>query len=54
MLISINDQVSYCDIGKLNDGVGVTPGRAVMSERGVQEGAEHAPQMGPCVEDQHV
>jgi hypothetical protein len=28
------------------------PGRAVMSEHGVQEGTEHAPLRGPCVEDQ--
>ena len=28
------------------------PGRAVMSEQGVQEGAEHAPLRGPCDEDQ--
>jgi hypothetical protein len=27
-------------------------GHAVMSEQGVQEGAEHAPLRGPCVEDQ--
>jgi hypothetical protein len=41
-----------CVIGKLNDGVGVVPGRAVMSEQGVQEGSEHAPLKGPCGEDQ--
>ena len=41
-----------CVISKLNDGVGVVPGRAVMSEQGVQEGTEHAPLKGPCVEDQ--
>ena len=29
------------------------PGRAVMSEQGVQEGTEHAPLSGPRVEDQH-
>ena len=28
------------------------PDRAVKSEEGVQEGAEHAPLRGPCVEDQ--
>ena len=39
-------------ISKLNDGVGVVPGRAVMSEHGVQEGTEHAPLRGPRVEDQ--
>ena len=26
---------------------------AVMGEQGVQEGAEHIPLWGPCVEDQH-
>ena len=40
-----------CVIGKLNDCVGVVPGRAVMSEQGVQEGTEHAPLRGPCVEE---
>jgi hypothetical protein len=29
------------------------PGCAVMSEQGLQEGAEHEPLRGPCVEDQH-
>ena len=28
------------------------PGRAVMSEQGIQEGTEHSPLRGPCVEDQ--
>jgi hypothetical protein len=28
-------------------------GHAVMGEQGVQEGTEHAPLTGPCVEDQH-
>ena len=32
--------------------LGVVPGRAVMSEQGVQEGTEHVPE-GPRVEDQH-
>ena len=27
-------------------------GHSVMGEQGVQEGAEHAPLWGPCVEDQ--
>jgi hypothetical protein len=39
-------------IGKLNDGVGVVPGHAVMSEQGVHEGTEYAPLRGPHVEDQ--
>ena len=41
-----------CVVGKLNDGVGVMPGHAVMGEQGVQEGTEHAPLRGPCVDDQ--
>jgi hypothetical protein len=41
-----------CVIGKLYNGVGVVPGRAVMSEQGVQERTEHAPLRGSCVEDQ--
>ena len=39
-------------IGKRNDGVGVMPGCAVMSEQGVQQGTEHAPLRCPCVEYQ--
>ena len=39
--------------GKLNDGIRVVPGHAVMSEQGVQEGTENAPLRDPCVEDQH-
>ena len=42
-----------CVIGKLNDGVGVVSGHAVVGEQRVQEGTEHAPLRGPCVEDQH-
>ena len=41
-----------CVIGKLNDGVGVVLGHAVMGEQGVHEGTKHAPLMGPRVEDQ--
>ena len=52
-LVIVGDQAYHCCVmGKLNDGVGVVPGRAVMSEQGVQEGTEHAPLRGPCVEDQ--
>jgi hypothetical protein len=44
----VGDQAYHCCvIGKLNDGVGVVPGHAVMSEQGVQEGNEHAPLRGP-------
>ena len=49
----VGDQAYHCFvIGKVNDGVGVVLGRAVMSEQGVPEGVEHAPLRGPCVEDQ--
>jgi hypothetical protein len=41
-----------CVIGKFNDGVGVMPGHAVMSKKGVQEGTKHTPLRCPCVEDQ--
>ena len=52
-LVVVSDQAYYCCvIGNFNDGVGVEPGRAVMSEQGVQENAEHPPLRGPCVEDQ--
>ena len=52
-LVVVSDQAyHYCGIGKCNDGVGVVPGRAVMSEQGVQVGAEHAPLRGPWGEDQ--
>ena len=51
--IVVGDQAYHCCvISKPNDGVGVMPGRAVMNEQGVQEGAEHTTLRGPCVEDQ--
>ena len=54
-LIVVGDQAYHCRvIGKLNDGVGVVPGHAVMSEQGVQEGTKYEPLRGPRVEDQHV
>ena len=38
-LVVVGDQAYHCwVISKLNDGVGDMPGRAVMSEQGVQEG----------------
>jgi hypothetical protein len=37
-LLIVGDQAYHCCVvGKLNYGVGVMPGRAVMSEQGVQE-----------------
>ena len=51
-LIVVGDQAYHCCvIGKI-DGVGVVPGRAVMSAQGVQEGTEHAPLRSPRVEGQ--
>ena len=41
-----------CVVGKLNDGVGVVPGSAVMIEQGVLEGTDYAPLRGPSGEDQ--
>ena len=41
-LIVVGDQAYHCCvIGKLNEGVGVVPGCAVMSEMEVQEGSTH-------------
>jgi hypothetical protein len=52
-LIVVGEQAyNCCVIGKLNDGVGVVPGRAVMSEQGEQEGTEHTPLRGRRVKDQ--
>ena len=52
-LLVVGDQAYHCCvIGKLNYGVRVVPGHAVMSEQGVQEGTEHTPLRGPRVEDQ--
>ena len=51
-LIVVGDQAYHCCvISILNDGVGVMPGRAVMNEKGVQEGSEYGPLRGPRVED---
>ena len=52
-LIFVGDQAYHCCVvRKLNDGVGFVLGHAVVGEQGVQEGIEHAPLRGPCVEDQ--
>jgi hypothetical protein len=53
-LVVVGDQAYHCCVvGILNDSVGGVPGHAVvMSEQGVQEGAEHAPLRGLCAEDQ--
>ena len=53
-LIVVGAQAYHCCvISKLNDGVVVVPGHAVVGEQGVQEGTKHAPLRGSCVEDQH-
>ena len=51
-LIVVGDQ-AYLPLLCLNDGVGIVPGRAVMSEQGVLERTGHTPLRGPRVEDQH-
>ena len=49
-LVIVGDQAYHsCVIGKCNDGFGVVPGSAVMSEQGVQEGTEHAPLRAPVL-----
>jgi hypothetical protein len=48
-LVVVGDPAYHCCvIGKPNDGVGVVPGSSVMSEKGVQEGTEHAPEGPLC------
>jgi hypothetical protein len=48
-LLVVGDQAYQClVISKRNDGVGVMPGRAFMSEQGLQEGTEHAPEGPLC------
>ena len=52
-LIVVGDQAYHCCvISKLNDGVGVVVGQAVMCEQGLQEGTKYTPLRGPSVEDQ--
>ena len=52
--IVVGDQANHrCVISKLNDGVGVVHGNAVICEQGEQEGTKHAPLKDPCVEGQH-
>ena len=52
-LIVVSDQAYHCGVvSKLNDGVGVVFGHAVIGEQGVQEETEHTPLMGPSVGDQ--
>ena len=51
-LVVVGDQAYHCCVCKLNDGVGVVPGHAVVGEKGVQEGTEHTPLRGSGVEDQ--
>jgi hypothetical protein len=49
-LVVVGDQAYHCCvIGKLDDGVGVVPGHAVMCEQGVQEGSEGVSRVGSRV-----
>ena len=44
----VGDQAYYCCVvSKLNDGVGVMLGHAVVGEEGVQEGTKHPPPRAP-------
>ena len=50
----VHDHLLCLDhVSKLNDGVGVVFGHAVIGEQGVQEGTEYAPMRGHHVQDQH-
>ena len=52
-LIVIGDQAYHrCVICKLNDGVGVMRGHAVVGEQGLLEGTKHVPMRGSRVEAQ--
>jgi hypothetical protein len=51
-LVVDNQAYHCCVISKLDDRVGDVCVHAVMDELGKQEGAEHAPQWGPHIEDQ--
>ena len=49
-LIVISDQAyTRHVVSKLNDGVGVVHGHAVVGEEGLQEGTKHGPLRGPRV-----
>jgi hypothetical protein len=51
--VSASDQVYHrCVVGKLNDGVGVVRGHAVLDEQGVQVRIKQAALKGPGVEGQ--
>ena len=39
-------------VSKLNDGVGVVFGHAVVGKQGIQEGTKYTPLRGPSVKDQ--
>jgi hypothetical protein len=52
-LLVVSDQAyHFCVISKLNDGVGVVFGHAIMGEQGIQEGTKYTPLRGPSVKDQ--
>jgi hypothetical protein len=40
----IVDQAYHCVVSKLNDGVGVVFGHAVVGEQGIKEGTKYTPQ----------
>ena len=46
----VGDQAYHCCVvSKLNDGVGIMLGHAVVGEQGEQEGTKHAPLRGPVL-----
>ena len=52
-LTVVCDQAYHCCVvSKLNDGVGVVFGHAVVGEQGVQEWTKYTPLRGPSVKDQ--
>jgi hypothetical protein len=55
LTIVVGDQAYHCFVvSKLNDGIGVMFGHAVLGEQGVQEGTKYTPLRGPNVKDQNV
>ena len=54
-LIVVGNQTYHCCVvSKLNVGVGVVFGHAVVGEQGVQEGTKYTHLRGPSVKDQRV
>ena len=53
LLIIVGNQAYHCCVvSKLNDGVGVAFGHAVVGEQGIKKGTKYTPLRGPSVKDQ--